>query len=284
MVNMTRFTHTPLTDALLELALAEDLGCGDATAEALIPAGSISTMTLLAREQLVFCGRPVLERLLGRFVSEPIQSSFLVEDGALMEAGQGVVTLTGDLVSLLAIERTALNFLQRMSGVATFTHRFVSKLSGTKARLVDTRKTLPGYRAFDKYATRVGGAHNHRYSLDGGILIKDNHLRAAGGIQNAVQTARQNAPHSLRIEVEVESLEGLKAAISANADVVMLDNFTPQEFELARAMVGDEVWLEASGGITLENVRAYAEAGADLIAVGALTHSAPSVDLAAEIL
>jgi nicotinate-nucleotide pyrophosphorylase (carboxylating) len=176
-----------------------------------------------------------------------------------------------------------LNFLQRMSGVATQARCFVDAVAGTRARIVDTRKTLPGWRVLDKYAVRVGGAHNHRAALDGGVLIKDNHLAAGGGITRTVRRARADAPHVLRIEVEVESLEGLAEAIAAGADVVLIDNFTPAQAAEAVALAAGRVILEASGGITLANVRAFAEAGVDVISVGALTHSVIAADLALEV-
>ena len=185
---------------------------------------------------------------------------------------------------MLLLERTLLNFMQRLSGVATLTSQFVDRLEGTKARLVDTRKTLPGYRALDKNATRVGGASNHRSGLDGGILIKDNHLRAAGGVSKAIERARRLASHSLRIEVEVEDYEGLQQALESRADVIMLDNFTPSQIRGALELVDGNALIEASGGIGLENVREFALTGVDLIAVGAVTHSARAVDIAAEIL
>ena len=224
---MIRFTPNPLVDSLIDLALAEDIGCGDATADALIPPEARARMTLIAREALVLCGRPVVERVIGRFGATSIEVNWRCAEGETVAAGTEIGQLTGLLSELLVLERTLLNFLQRMSGVATVTRSYVDALRGTDARLVDTRKTLPGYRVLDKYSTRIGGAANHRASLDGGILIKDNHLRAAGGIEAAVKTARRNAPHSLRIEVEVETQAGFDEAVAAGADVIMVDNFSP---------------------------------------------------------
>ncbi len=281
---MIRFTPNPLVDTLIDLALAEDIGCGDATGDALIPPDARARMTLVAREALVLCGVPVVERVIARFGATSVEIQWTSREGERLSAGAEIGQLHGLLSELLVLERTLLNFLQRMSGVATMTRSYVDALDGTGARLVDTRKTMPGYRVLDKYSTRVGGAANHRSSLDGGILIKDNHLRAAGGVAAAVETARRNAPHSLRIEVEVETQAGFDEAVAAGADVIMVDNFSPAGLREAASRVPPGVILEASGGITLVNIRDYAEAGAHIIAVGALTHSARAVDIAAEIL
>lgn len=288
---MISLTPTPHLDALLDLALAEDLGIGDATADTLIPPERTARMALIAREALVLCGVPVVERLLWRFGPGAPAIEWHAADGDAVDAGTVVGHLSGPLRTLLVLERTVLNFMQRMSGVATATRRYVDAVASTGAKVVDTRKTLPGYRLLDKYATRVGGASNHRSALDGGVLIKDNHLEAAGGVAAAVEQARARGPHSLRIEVEVEDLSGLEAALSAGAEVILLDNFTPAQVKQAAARVeaaraagaAGRVLLEASGGITLDTVRAYAEAGVDLLAIGALTHSVRAVDLAAEI-
>ena len=281
---MIRFTPTPLIDALIDLALSEDIGCGDATADALIPSEASARMVIEAREPLVLCGQPLIERVLRRYDAESVELTWSCAEGARLEAHSEVAVLRGRLAELLVLERTLLNFLQRLSGVASLTRRYVDAIDGTDAKLVDTRKTLPGYRALDKYATRVGGAANHRAGLDGGILIKDNHLRAAGGVASAVALARKNAPHSLRIEVEVETEAGFDAAVSAGAEVIMLDNFSPADLRTIAVRSPAGVILEASGGITLDNIRLYAEAGAQIIAVGALTHSARAVDIAAEIM
>lgn len=294
MSDLPEFTPTPHLDILIDLALAEDLGCGDPTG-ALIAADAQAEMVIEARESLVFCGAPVVERVLWRFGPGAPSVVWGVAEGARVEAGAVIGRLRGRLRTLLALERTVLNFVQRMSGVATLTRRYVEAIAGTGARLVDTRKTVPGWRLLDKYATRVGGAHNHRVALDGGILIKDNHLLAAGGVAAAVAAARRQAPHSLRVEVEVEDLAGLDAALGAGADVVLLDNFSVALVAEAvkraavagaggaRGATGGRVLIEASGGITLATIPGFAEAGVDLIAVGALTHSAVAADIAAEI-
>jgi len=280
---MTVFTPTPHVDALIDLAFAEDIGVGDVTGEALIPPTATAEMILLAKSELIFCGAPIVDRLLWRYGPMAPMAKWAVEEGARVPAGTVVGRLKGLLSHMLIVERSVLNFMQRLSGVATHTRRYVERVEGTAAHIVDTRKTLPGYRALDKYATRVGGARNHRSALDGGILIKDNHLAAAGGVEAAVSKARAVATHALRVEVEVETLEGLDAALAAGADVVMLDNFSPDQVRVAVKRAGERAIIEASGGITLDTVRDFAEAGVDIIAVGALTHSAPAVDISAEI-
>jgi nicotinate-nucleotide pyrophosphorylase (carboxylating) len=283
MSQTARFTPTPQVDTLIDLALSEDIGCGDATSDALIPIGALAKMSLVCREDIVLCGVPVVMRVIQRFGPMHVHVDWAAEDGQRLVAGSIIGTMRGLLSEMLILERTLLNFLQRMSGVSTLTRRYVDAIAGTHARLVDTRKTLPGYRTLDKYATRIGGATNHRSSLDGGVLIKDNHLRAAGGIVQAIETARRHVSHALRIEVEVETMAGLSAAISAGADVIMLDNFRPEQVHEAVLVANGRVILEASGGIVLSNVRQFAETGIDLIAIGALTHSAQAVDIAAEV-
>jgi nicotinate-nucleotide pyrophosphorylase (carboxylating) len=274
---------TPHLDILLDLALAEDLGQGDVTSELTIPAGTRGRGVLEARERLVLCGRPVVERLLARYGADAPTAFWAAADGDVVEAGRPVAHFEGGMREMLVLERTMLNFLQRMSGVATQARRYVDAVAGTRARIVDTRKTLPGWRVLDKYAVRTGGAFNHRAALDGGVLIKDNHLAVGGGITETVRRARANAPHVLRIEVEVETLEGLDAAIEAGAEVVLIDNFTPELAAEAVRRARGRVILEASGGIHLGNVRAFAEAGVDVISIGALTHSVPAADLALEV-
>lgn len=274
---------TPHLDALIDIALAEDLGQGDVTSELTIPPGTRGRAALEVRAPLVLCGRPVVDRLLSRYGAGAPAVRWLAEDGAALPGGAVAAHFEGDLRTLLVLERTMLNFMQRMSGVATQARRYVDAVAGTRARVVDTRKTIPGWRLLDKYAVRVGGAHNHRAALDAGVLIKDNHLACGGGITETVRRARAGAPHVLRIEVEVESLDGLREAIAAGADVVLIDNFTPAQAAEAVAVAGGRVLLEASGGITLGNVRAFAEAGVDIISAGALTHSVVAADLALEV-
>lgn len=280
---MHAFIATPLLDALIDLAFAEDLGTGDVTSAATIPADASATFELRAREPLVVCGAPVVDRLLWRFGPQAPSVAWHLAEGTLAQPGEVIGVLSGTLRTLLAVERPTLNFMQRMAGVATLTRRYVQAIEGTRARIVDTRKTLPGWRLLDKYAVRVGGGTNHRAGLDGGILIKDNHLQGAGGIAEAVRAARAYAPHSLRVEVEVEDLPGLLTALDAGADIVMLDNFSPRQVEAAVKLAQGRALLEASGGVNLDTVRAFAEAGVDLISVGALTHSARAVDIGADV-
>jgi nicotinate-nucleotide pyrophosphorylase (carboxylating) len=204
-------------------------------------------------------------------------------DGDLVDPGTVLARLSGSLRSILTAERTALNILGRLSGIATITHLYVEAVSGTPVQVMDTRKTTPGLRLFEKYAVRVGGGRNHRFGLDDGVLIKDNHIGAAGGVFEAVRRARDAVPHGLRVEVEVTDLPQLDEAISAGAGAVLLDNMSPEQVAGAVSRAGGKAVLEASGGITLENIRAYAETGVDLISVGALTHSARSADLSLEV-
>ncbi len=274
---------TPHVDALIDLALTEDIGQGDVTSEVTVPAGTRGRAALEARQAVVLCGRPVVDRILQRFGPGSPTVEWHADDGDFVAAGQNLAHFEGSMRSLLVLERTILNFLQRMSGVATQTRRYVEAVAGTRTRIVDTRKTLPGWRTLDKYAVRTGGAFNHRGALDGGVLIKDNHLAVGGGITATVTRARAQAPHVLRIEVEVESLSGLTEAIAAGADIVLIDNFTPEQAREAVALAAGRVLLEASGGITLSTLRAFAEAGVDLISVGALTHSVTAADLALEV-
>ncbi|MFN3198614.1 MAG: carboxylating nicotinate-nucleotide diphosphorylase [Bradymonadia bacterium] len=275
---------TPHIDALIDLAFAEDIGVGDVTTEALIPPTVTATGALIARSPLTLCGIPLAERLLWRYGPGAPAVRWTVADGAQVEGGTVVGHLEGPLDHVLVVERPLLNFMQRMSAVATLTRRYVEAVQGTSAQVVCTRKTLPGWRALDKYAVRIGGGRNHRGALDSGILIKDNHLAAAGGIAVAVEQARARAPHPLRIEIEVEDLQGLEVALEAGADVVLIDNFTPEQAAEAVAQARGRALIEASGGVDLSTVAAFARAGVDLIAIGALTHSATAVDLSLEVL
>jgi len=267
---------------LVELALAEDIGPGDVTTPLVVESGRRGEAVLEAREPLLVCGLGVAEavfRALDPSLSFRAQGS----DGARAAAGDVLATLSGGLAELLVAERTALNFMTRMSGVATLTRRFVDAVAGTGARIVDTRKTLPGWRALDKYATAVGGALNHRVGLFDAILLKDNHIALAGGVKAAVESALENAPSHLKLQVEVESERDAVAAVEAGADFLLLDNRGLDELRDIAKRLGDRAQLEASGGVNLDTVRAIAETGVHRISVGALTHSAPGVDIALEI-
>jgi nicotinate-nucleotide pyrophosphorylase (carboxylating) len=270
--------------ALIDLALAEDVGSGDITTRATIPAERLATGRLLVKSHGVLSGLPVVRAVYARMDGGVVVEQ-LVADGAAVTPGTVVATLHGPARALLSGERVALNFLQRLSGVATVTAAYVAAVAGTRARIIDTRKTTPGLRVLQKQAIRDGGGHNHRLGLADGVLIKDNHLAAIGGpdrVTQAVRAARAAAPHTLKIEVEVTTLAELDEALAAGADVVLLDNMDPPTMALAVRQTAGRALLEASGGITLETVRAVAETGVDLISVGALTHSAPALDISLE--
>lgn len=268
-------------DELIELALREDIGGGDITSLATVPAAVQARGTLLAKAPGVISGLEVAREVFRR-VDPMVTFTALVQDGQRVDAMTPIATVAGAARSLLASERVALNLLQRLSGVATVTARYVDAVQGARARIVDTRKTTPGLRALEKAAVRHGGGHNHRFGLTDGVLIKDNHLAAVGGAQRvakAIALARGAAPHTLRIEVEVTTLQELAEALEAGADVVLLDNMDRETMREAVAMTNGRALLEASGGVTLETVAAIAATGVDLISVGALTHSAPALDI-----
>lgn len=272
--------------AIVERALAEDNGWGDLTTDLLIPEEARARATALLKQPGVVCGTEVMA-LAFKVVDPELSVEVLLPDGTRAEPGALIARVAGNAAAILTAERVALNFLQRLSGIATTTARYVAALEGRPVRLVETRKTTPGLRVLEKYAVRVGGGHNHRQNLSDGVLIKDNHLavlRSLGvGLGEAVRRARANAPHTLRVEVEVETLAQLSEALAAGADVVMLDNMTLDELRQAVAEAGGRAQLEASGGITLEGLAAVAATGVDIISVGALTHSARALDISLEI-
>jgi len=272
---------TPALGQLIDLALQEDLGRGDVTTEVVGESGDGGGV-ILCREPMVVCGLPVADWVI-QAAGEEVEFEPLAEEGQRLEEGETLAVLEGAVDGILRVERTMLNFLMRMSGVATLTRMYVEALAGTDARVTDTRKTLPGWRGLDKYSVRAGGGFNHRQDLGSGILIKDNHLVACGSITAAVERARALGPHPLRVEVEVESLEGAQEAAAAGAEVLLLDNMTPEQVRQVVDTLEVEVLLEVSGGINLTNVRQYAEAGAHVISVGALTHSARAVDLSLDL-
>jgi nicotinate-nucleotide pyrophosphorylase (carboxylating) len=268
--------------ALLEHALAEDLGPGDATSGAVIPADAIAEGVVEARGPLVVCGLPLAEAVF-RAVDPGVEVTAAIAEGETAERFQDLLYVRGRARALLAAERTALDFLGRLSGVASFARRFVEAVAGTGCRVLDTRKTIPGWRVLDKYATATGGVSNHRMGLYDAVLIKDNHLAVAGGVGAAVRAARAAARPHLRIQVEVESLEQAEEALAAGADWLLLDNRSIDELRGLAARLRERACLEASGGVTLETVRAIAETGVHFVSVGALTHSAPHADIALEI-
>ena len=263
---------------LVRRALKEDLGAGDLTTRMTIPEGTRARGEIVAKQQLVVAGLPVAAEVFG-MLDPSAQWETLVEDGAEVPRGARLARVTGSAAALLSGERVALNFVQRLSGIATQTRRLKEKLSRLKTQILDTRKTTPGLRALEKYAVREGGGVNHRLRLDDGILIKNNHLRLAGGIRPAVERARKNRPQGMEIEVEVTSAAELDEAIAAGADRVLLDNMTPSEVRECVARAAGRVRLEVSGGVSAANIREYAETGVDYISVGALTHSAPAADV-----
>jgi len=267
---------------LVERALGEDLGPGDATSQAVIPADAKDEAVIEARGELVVCGLPVA-RAVFRVVDPTLH--FVTErvEGERAEPGQPLATIEGTTRSILSAERTALNFLGRMCGVASLTRRYVDAVAGTRARIVDTRKTVPGWRVLDKYAVAVGGGQNHRMGLFDALLVKDNHVAAAGGVAEATRAARAGAPSHLHLQVEVESLADAIAAADAGADSLLLDNRTPAELTEIVAALGERLPLEASGGVDLTNAARVARTGVQRISIGALTHSAPVADVALEM-
>ncbi|AKT41869.1 carboxylating nicotinate-nucleotide diphosphorylase [Chondromyces crocatus] len=276
-----------LLDSLIDRVLDEDLAGGDLTTEACVDEGARAVAHAVARKPLVVCGGAVFLRVFQR-VDPAVEGELHIPEGTPVDTGAQLWTVRGPARSLLTAERVALNLTQRMSGVATQAHRYVAALPpGSPVRITDTRKTTPGLRALERYAVRIGGAHNHRDSLGSAVLIKDNHIIAAGGITVAIERARQRAPHTSRIEVEVDSLPQLEEALAAGADIILLDNFQTDDIRTAVARVHQiphrRPLLEASGGITLERIRELAEAGIDLISVGALTHSAKAADIALDL-
>lgn len=269
-------------EAIAKRALAEDIGSGDVTTLITIPEDSVSTADIIAKEPGVLAGMPVALAVF-RAMDPGIAFSKALEDGTPLYKGDAIASLSGNTRSLLTAERVALNFLQRMCGIATATSRLVKLVSHTKARILDTRKTTPGLRRLEKYAVTLGDGHNHRFGLSDGILIKDNHIAAAGGVAAAVAMAKRRAPHGLKVEVEVTTMAELAEAIDAGADAVLLDNMTPEHMREAVAFAAGRVVTEASGGVNESNVAKIAETGVDLISIGALTHSAKALDISMEI-
>jgi nicotinate-nucleotide pyrophosphorylase (carboxylating) len=270
-----------LVERLVRAALAEDLEGHDATTEAVVPAGLLARATFLAKQDLFLAGLEVALTAF-RVLDPDVSWQPRAVDGAPVRSGETLGRLEGRARALLSAERVALNFLQRLTGIATLTRRFVEAVAGTGARIRDTRKTTPLLRALEKYAVEVGGGVPHRGGLARGILVKDNHVRLAGSVEEAARRAARQAG-GLPFEVEIERLDQLEGAIGGGAQMVLVDNFTPEAVREAVARTAGRVPIEVSGGVRLETVRAYAEAGADFIAVGALTHSAPAADISLEI-
>lgn len=272
-----------LLDEVIDRALHEDLAGGDLTTEATVPPETRAIARAVARKPLVVCGADVFARTFYR-IDPGLRVEERIPDGTRVKKDDVIWVVEGSARSILMGERTALNFAQRMSGIATLARSYVDALPpGSKTRIADTRKTTPGLRALERQAVRTGGAHNHRDTLGSAVMIKDNHIEAAGGIRRAVELARARAPHTSRIEVEVASLAGLDEALAVGADIIMLDNFAPADIAPAVAKAKGKALIEVSGGITLERITELANAGVDVISSGALTHSAPSADIALDL-
>jgi nicotinate-nucleotide pyrophosphorylase (carboxylating) len=278
----------PATDALISLALQEDSAFGDLTSSAIFSPSHRSDARIVARHELVLCGVEVAKAVFER-VDSALKIKLLAHDGELLQAGASVLQVSGSSISLLAAERTALNFLQRLSGIASQSRHFAEAAGAAAAairsevRICDTRKTTPGWRALEKYAVRCGGCSNHRFSLSEHVMIKDNHIAAAGSIRKAVAAARKAAPHLSRIEVEADTLRQVDAALAAGADVILLDNMRPTQIRAAVERIAGRAIVEISGGVNLHNLADYVLPGVDVISVGALTHSAVAADLSMDI-
>jgi nicotinate-nucleotide pyrophosphorylase (carboxylating) len=274
--------NSKLVDRILENALDEDIGPGDLTTLAIVDPEITGEARLLAKEELVLAGMEFFSRVFS-LLDPGIEVESTFHDGDVVQDGTCIARVKGSMRGILSGERTALNFLQHLSGIATLTRRYVEKTYPAEVRVIDTRKTTPGLRLLEKYAVRVGGGSNHRFGLFDGILIKDNHIVTAGSISRAVERVKAHVPHTVRIEVEVMDTKGLEEAISTGADAVLLDNMSLEEMSSAVPIAGGRVLLEASGGVTLESIGEIAKTGVDLISVGAITHSARSVDISLEV-
>jgi nicotinate-nucleotide pyrophosphorylase (carboxylating) len=277
--------YTPAVQRLLDLALEEDVGRGDATTASVIDETQEAEAEIIARERAVVCGLGVVEAVFTRF-DWRTRVRTKVADGDPAQPGTVVASVRGPAAALLAGERTALNFLAHMSGIATLTQAFVAAAEGAKVRITDTRKTTPGLRALEKYAVRTGGGANHRSDLSSGVLIKDNHIALVGSVKEAVRRARESAPHGLRIAIEVDTLQQLDEALEAGADGVLLDNFQTRDMTDAVKRVRErapKTIVEASGGVTLDRMRDIGKTGVDVVSIGAITHSARAIDFSCEI-
>lgn len=265
-------------DRIIETALAEDIHTGDITTLSILPQPRSMRARLIAKEPMLLAGVAVARKVFAR-LDPATRFSAAYSDGASLQAGDVIARIEGDAASLLQGERVSLNLLQRMCGIATQTAAYVKEIEGTGARVVDTRKTTPGLRVLEKYAVRAGGGTNHRTGLYDGVLIKENHIAAAGGILEAVRLARAYIPHTLKVEVETETLEDVALALQSGADIIMLDNMSIPEMTEAVILIGKRALVEASGGVNLQSIRGIAETGVDIISVGALTHSVRAADI-----
>ncbi len=265
-------------DHLIQLALQEDISSEDVTTNAVMPEAKPGEVELLCKEDGIIAGLEIFERVF-KLLDEKTEVEFFAKDGDEVKVGQRLAVVRGDIRVLLSGERTALNYLQRMSGIATYTHSVAALLEGSKTRLLDTRKTTPNMRIFEKYAVRIGGGYNHRYNLSDGVLLKDNHIGAAGGVKEAVKMAQDYAPFVRKIEVEVENLDMVREAVDAGADIIMLDNMSHDMMKEAIAISDGRAKTECSGNVTKENIKNIVDLGVDFVSSGALTHSAPILDV-----
>jgi nicotinate-nucleotide pyrophosphorylase (carboxylating) len=272
--------HT--TDDLIEIALKEDIGPGDITTDNIVGPETIGKGIIVAKQDLILAGIQVAERVFSHLDGDVVFEA-AYSDGDLIAKGETVIRVEGSLSTLLKCERTALNFLQRLSGIATQTKKYVDEVDDTSVKLVDTRKTTPGWRVLEKYAVRMGGAHNHRMGLYDGVLIKDNHIAVAGGIKNAVRRVRETISHLVKVEVEASTAKEVSEALNAGADIILLDNMNLNQIQEAVSVIDHRVLVEVSGGVTRNQLKALAQTGVDLISIGALTHSAIAVDLSMRI-
>ena len=275
---MNEITMKMQADQLIRMALQEDITSEDVSTNAVMPTATKGTVELIAKEDGVIAGLDIYARVF-TILDEKTEIDFHCKDGDEVKKGELMATVTGDIRVLLSGERVALNYLQRMSGIATYTRQVAKLLEGSKVTLLDTRKTTPNCRVFEKYAVRVGGGCNHRYNLSDGVLLKDNHIGAAGSVTKAIQMAKAYAPFVRKIEIEVETLEQVKEAVEAGADIIMLDNMTPEVMKQAVELIDGRAQTECSGNITKENIQKIREIGVDFVSSGALTHSAPSLDI-----
>lgn len=265
-------------DPLILSALREDISSEDVSSNCVMKKAQLGSVDLICKQDGIICGLQVFERVF-TLLDEAAKAEFYVEDGDEVKKGQLLGKLEGDIRVLLCGERTALNYLQRMSGIATYTHEVASLLKGTKTKLLDTRKTTPNNRIFEKYSVRIGGGNNHRYNLSDGVLLKDNHIGAAGGVKEAIAMAKEYAPFVRKIEIEVETLDMVKDAVEAGADIIMLDNMTHEQLKEAIEYIDGRAEVEVSGNVTRENIAKLTDLGVDYISSGALTHSSPIMDI-----
>ena len=269
-------------DEIITRALKEDIGTGDITTMSTVPAGQTINGRFIAKEAGIICGLEIVRRVF-EIVNNEIQFKPLVNEGDAVLTGEVIASISGPAVGILMGERVALNFLQRLSGISSKTASLAKIIEGTGARISDTRKTTPGLRVFEKYAVKIGGGMNHRFNLSDGVLIKDNHIAAAGGISNAIEAARNSIPHTLKIEVEVETMEQIEEALKAGADIIMLDNMDIPVMKEAVAKINGRALVEASGNMGDKDLRAVAETGVDIISIGALTHSVKAMDISLKL-